>query len=242
MKFLYRLYLVVIVLPLFVVVTIVSAVVTAVGSVLGGARIFSYYPGWLWGRVTLALLLCPVTVKGKEHLKKGKSCIVTPNHSSSIDIYLLYGYFDRPFKWVMKGELRKIPIVGWACEKAGFIFVNLAKPMEVVNYSEAAIQDDYSIIIFPEGTRSVDGKVGRLKKGAFRISADTGAEIVPAYIRGAHEVLPKKGLWPSPHRLELTFFPAISPNEFRDEDGSVEVPDLLRRVEGILKEEEKKIG
>ena len=227
--FLYRVYLILVVLPLFVVVTILTAVATAIGSILGGARIFSYYPGKVWSRITLWLLLCPVTVRGKEYAESGRSYIVTPNHSSSIDIFVMYGYFDRPFKWVMKGALRKIPIVGWACEKAGFIFVNLAKPMEVVRYAEMAIKDGYSIMIFPEGTRSADGKVTRLKKGAFRIAADTGAHILPAYITGAHEVLPKHGFWPTRRRLELTFYPPIDPKE-ADSD----VMTLLRSVERTL--------
>ncbi len=238
MKYLYRLYLVIIVLPILVVVTILASVTTAAGSVLGGGRIFSYYPGWIWSRVTLYLLLCPVSVSGKEYIKPGTSYVVTPNHTSAIDIYLLYGYFDRPFKWVMKGALRKIPVVGWACEKAGFIFVNLAKPMEVVYYAESAIKDRYSIIIFPEGTRSEDGRVGRLKKGAFRIAGDTGAPILPVYIHGAYDVLPKHGFWPRPGRLELKFFPELRPDDFRDEDGKVDVSSMLRVVDGILRAEE----
>ena len=239
MTFLYRLYLILIVLPLFVVVTILAALFTALGSIIGAGRIFSYWPGHIWSKVTLWLLLCPVHIEGKEYLKKGVSYIVTPNHSSSVDIFLMYGYFDRPFKWVMKGALRKIPIVGWACEKAGFIFVNLAKPMEVVHYAEAAIKDGYSIMIFPEGTRSEEGRVGRLKKGAFRIAADTGAQILPAYIRGAHEVLPKKGFWPTRHRLDLTFFPPLDPADCRDEEGKPSVGDMLRHIEQTLKSAER---
>ena len=242
MKYLYRLYLVVVVLPILTVVTILTAVITAVGSLLGGERFFSFYPGRIWSRITLYLLLCPVCVSGKEHIKKGKSYVVTPNHSSAIDIFLLYGYFDRAFKWVMKGALRKIPVVGWACEKAGFIFVNLAKPMEVVSYAEAAIKDRYSILIFPEGTRSEDGRVGRLKKGAFRIAGDTGAPILPVYIRGAHHVLPKNGFWPRPGKLELKYFPELCPDDFKDENGKVDVSAMLRKVEGVLKDEEERCG
>ena len=227
--FLYRIYLVLIVLPLFVVVTIICAVVTAIGAMIGFGRFFSYYPGKVWSRITLWLLLCPVTVRGREHAEAGRPYIVTPNHSSAVDIFVMYGFYDRPFKWVMKGSLRKIPFVGWACEKAGFIFVNLAKPMEVVRYSELAIKDGYSIMIFPEGTRSVDGKVTRLKKGAFRIAADTGAHILPATIRGAHEVLPKKGFWPGPHRLELTFYPPLAPEDYDNDP----MP-LLRSVQSTL--------
>ena len=236
MTFLYRIYLVLIVLPLFVAYTLITATLTALGSILGGARVFSYYPGLIWSRLTLLLLLCPVEIRGREHLRPGVSYIVTPNHSSSIDIFLLYGYFDRPFKWVMKGALRRIPVVGWACEKAGFIFVNLAKPFEVVRYSELAIRDRYSLIIFPEGTRSEDGRLGRLKKGAFRIAGDTGAPILPATIRGAHEVLPKKGFWPAPHRLTLTFYPEINPKDHPGEDGKPSPLLLLKEVEQVLRQ------
>lgn len=241
MKYIYRLYVVVIVLPIFVVVTILSAIIAVAGSILGGDRIFSYYPGFVWSRITLGLLLCPVSVRGKEHLEKGKPYIVTPNHSSSIDIYVMYAFFDRPFKWVMKGALRKLPVVGWASEKIGFIFVNLKRPHEVVRYANQAIEDRFSVVIFPEGTRSEDGKIGKLKKGAFRISTDTGAEILPAYIHGAHDVLPKKGLWPSPHRLELTFFSPIKPTDFLDDDGTVSILRLQNQVDRILREAEAEV-
>lgn len=215
MTLLYRIYLLVIALPIFIVLTILTAVVAAIGTMLGGERIFSYWPGRIWSRATLALMLIPVTVKGQDLLPRDRATVVTPNHTSSLDIFLLYGYSGVRFKWVMKGSLRKIPFVGWSCEKLGFIFVDntLAGATHVVKDCESAIERGYHIFMFPEGSRTLTGSLGRLRKGAFRVAMETGAPIVPAKIIGGYHILRRRGLFPKWGRLSLEFFPPIDTTE-----------------------------
>ncbi len=136
------------------------------GSILGGERVFGYWPGKIWSIVTLALLLIPVKVRGREYLPKSRPSVVTPNHTSAMDIFLLYGYAGVRFKWVLKGSLRKLPFVGWACEKLGFIFVENTPSgaIRVVKDCEKAIANGYHIFMFPEGSRTLTGHLDKLRK------------------------------------------------------------------------------
>ena len=133
MKFLYYIYQICIAVPLFLVLTILTALVTIIGSLLGGAHIWGYYPGKIWSQLTCYLLLIPVHVVGREKLHKHTSYVFVPNHQGAFDIFLIYGFLGRNFKWMMKKSLRKIPFVGKACESAGHIFVERSRAIWVTS-------------------------------------------------------------------------------------------------------------
>ena len=234
-RFLYKLY-ILLVTPIFVVVTVLCAVTAAGACFLGAERFGSLYPGMIWSRISLLLLLCPVKVSGKNNIKPGQRYVVTPNHTSALDIFLIYGYFGQPFKWVMKGSLRNIPVVGWACEKCGFIFVDLTSTkgaMDVVYATENAIQKGYSVIMFPEGSRTTDGSMKRLKRGAFRVAIDTKTAVLPAVIEGGYEALSRYAIWPTPYPLSLTFCPEVDIEPYpKTAEG---INELCSDVEQILR-------
>lgn len=102
MKILYYIYQICIALPILLVLTILTAVVTIVGSLLGGAHIWGYYPGKIWSQLICLFLLIPVKVHGREKLHERTSYIFVPNHQGSFDIFLIYGFLGRNFKWMMK--------------------------------------------------------------------------------------------------------------------------------------------
>ena len=95
---------------------------------IGGREIFAYYPGMIWSRLTCYLALCPVTVKGREHIDRKQSYVFVANHQGAFDYFLIYGFLGVPIKWVMKAGIAKIPFVGAACRAAGFIFVDNSTP------------------------------------------------------------------------------------------------------------------
>ena len=123
-QILYRVYFWLFVVPMFLVLTILTAVTTIVGCLLGGERIFAYYPGKIWSCLTCWLALCPVKVQGREHIDRKRSYVFVSNHQGAFDIFLIYGFLGVPIKWVMKAGIGKIPFVGAACRAAGFIFVD----------------------------------------------------------------------------------------------------------------------
>jgi 1-acyl-sn-glycerol-3-phosphate acyltransferase len=200
------LYQVFIWLPIFLLITVLTALVVITGCFLGGERFFSYYPGMWWSRIVCVITLCPVKVSGREKLDRKQSYIFVPNHQSAYDIFLIYGHLGFPVKWVMKQSLRKIPFVGKACEMAGFIFVDNSSPQAAARTVIAAkkkLQKGASIVIFPEGSRSYTGKLGKFKKGAFQMALDLQAPIVPVTLNGSHYVMPRGSYLIRPHKMEL---------------------------------------
>ena len=121
---LYRVYVLFVFLPLFLVSSVITATVTAIGCRLGNGHFWGYHPGRLWGQFVIRALLLPVRVEGCEHLRPNQSYVFVSNHQGSFDIFLIYGFLGRNFKWMMKKSIRKIPFVGIACECAHHIFVD----------------------------------------------------------------------------------------------------------------------
>jgi 1-acyl-sn-glycerol-3-phosphate acyltransferase len=146
-----------------------------------------------WARGLAWITPMKVEVKGREHIDPRQSYVLVSNHQSQYDIFLLYGWLGVDFKWVMKQELRKVPGIGVACEKLGHIFIDRSNHAAALARLEAAkteIVDGTSVIFFPEGTRSRDGKLKRFKKGAFRMALDLGLPILPLTVTGTRDVLP----------------------------------------------------
>lgn len=213
MRLFYVLYTWLFFVPVFVVLTILTAVTTIVGCLLGGEKIFAYYPGMLWSRLACYLALCPVKIRGREHLQPGKSYIFAANHQGAFDIFLIYGFLGVPIKWVMKAGIGKIPFVGTACRAAGFIFVDNSTPKAAarsVLEAERCLHKGASIAIFPEGSRTYTGKMIRFKKGAFQMAADQHLEIVPITLNGPFQVLPIGSLNLHRHAMEMAIHEPIS--------------------------------
>jgi len=207
------LYQIIVWLPLFSAATILTALVTITGCALGGERIFSYYPGKLWSKFTCWISLCPVTVTGREKLLPGQSYIFLANHQGAYDIFLLYGYLNVPIKWIMKQSLRNIPLVGKACEMAGFIFVDSSSPVaaaKTIREAERRLKDGVSVAIFPEGARTRTGELGKFKKGAFQMAIDMKLPVAPVTINGSYKVMPRNTFLLSPHRMELIIHDPVS--------------------------------
>ena len=151
MKILYYIYQICIALPILLVLTILTAIVTIVGSLLGGAHIWGYYPGKIWSQLICLFLLIPVKIEGREKLHDKTSYIFVPNHQGSFDIFLIYGFIGRNFKWMMKKSLRKLPFVGKACESAGHIFVDRSGPkkvLETIRQAKDSLKDGVSLVVF----------------------------------------------------------------------------------------------
>ena len=200
------LYQLVIWLPLFSAVTLLTALVTTAGCALGGERIFSYYPGKFWSKFACWVSLCPVKVTGREKLLPNQSYIFVANHQGVYDIFLLYGYLDVPIKWIMKQSLRSLPFVGKACEMAGFIFVDNSSPVaaaKTIRIAEQRLKNGASIAIFPEGSRTKTGEMGKFKKGAYQIAIDMKLPIVPVTINGSYQVMSRHTVFVTPHRMEM---------------------------------------
>lgn len=218
LKPLWFIYLITIFLPLGLVATILTAIITFTACTLGDDKKWGYYPGKWWARFMCLLTMSPVKCTGSENIDQNKSYIFAANHGSIYDVFVIYGYIGVPFKWIMRQELRKIPFVGAACAAAGHIFIkreNRRESFRSLQTAENKLAKGVSVVIFPEGTRTLSGKTGKFKRGAFHIAADLGLPIVPVSISGAFEIMSRNKFYPIPGRLKLTIH---KPVEFAPQD------------------------
>ena len=216
MKYLYYVYQLFVGLPLVVLSTIVTGITVTIGCTVGDGHFWGYYPGRWWGRFILKALLLPVKVEGREHLEKEQSYVFVANHQGSFDIFLIYGYLKRNFKWMMKQQLRQMPVVGYASEKSHQIFVDKRGPKKIkATYDKAreTLQGGTSLTVFPEGARTFTGHMGRFRKGAFALADELQLPVVPLTINGSFDVLPRqRGFgFISWHPLRLTIHQPIYP-------------------------------
>lgn len=216
MKYLYRIYQLLIALPLIAIYTLITCLMVTVGCTLGDGHFWGYYPGKWWAQFIIRILLLPVKVEGRENLVKGQSYVFVANHQGAFDIFLIYGFLSRNFKWMMKRQLRQMPFVGKACESAHHIFVDkrgASKIRETYDRARQTLQGGMSLVVFPEGARSFTGHMGVFKRGAFMLADDIDLPVVPLTINGSFDIMPRTRdmKWVVWHPLRLTIHKPIQP-------------------------------
>lgn len=216
MKYLYRIYQLLIALPLIALYTLITSLMVIIGCTLGNGHFWGYYPGKWWAQFIIRILLLPVKVEGRENLVKGQSYVFVANHQGAFDIFLIYGFLSRNFKWMMKRQLRQMPFVGKACESAHHIFVDkrgASKIRETYDRARQTLQGGMSLVVFPEGARSFTGHMGVFKRGAFMLADDIELPVVPLTINGSFDIMSRTRdmKWVVWHPLRLTIHKPILP-------------------------------
>lgn len=216
MKILFFLYQWLIAAPIFVVATFITATVTILGSLAFGTHWWGYYPPHLWSRFTCRLMFVKVKVRGRENVDKNTSYIFVANHQGAFDIFAIYGYLNHNFKWLMKKSLENIFMVGAACKSAHHIFVddsNISAIKHTIEEAEDTLKDGMSLVIFPEGSRSWDGKMIPFKRGAFMLAGEFKLPVVPITIDGSFKAMPRFTYNVRPCTITLTIHKPIYPGE-----------------------------
>ena len=241
-KFFYLFYQVCIALPILLVLTILTAVVTIIGSCIGSAHFWGYYPGKIWYRLMCYILLLPIKVKNNDKVTDNQSYIFVANHQGAFDIFLIYGFLGRNFKWMMKKSLRSLPLIGKACQSAGHIFVDKSGPkkiQETIDQARHTLKDGTSLVVFPEGRRTFTGKMGPFKKGAFQLADELQLPIVPLTINGSFEVLPRTGKFITWHPMTLTMHDPIYPQKQGADDIKATMEQSFQAIQSQLPERYK---
>lgn len=216
-RFFYCAYQLCIAAPILIIATLLCAVITiTMCSLFPHSKVWSYYPAKIWGMMYCYLLLLPLKVEGKEKLDKKASYVFVANHQGAMDIFLVYALLPHRFKWMLKKSLRKIFLVGEACYKADYIFVDRSSPRkikETIVNAGKILKDGTSLMIFPEGSRTYDGKMIPFKNGAFFLADELQLPVVPVTIDGSFDVLPRtKGIsFVKFHRMRLVIHDVIYP-------------------------------
>jgi len=211
-------------LPILIVATILCALITII--------CIPWKNSWwlhqiqaVWARLFCWLFFIPVRVKGTEHIHPKQSYVFVSNHQSNFDIFTIYGWLPVVFKWLMKKEISRIPIVGTACRAAGHIAVdrgNATSAATSLRAIEEQLVDGVSTVIFPEGTRTKDGQVARFKRGAFQIAWELGLPVIPIRLDGCYEVMSRHARMVTRHPIQMTVLPAIDLHQYATMEEAIE--------------------
>ena len=171
-----------------------------------------------------------LTIYGRENIDPKKTYVCVSNHQSLLDILILFRLFSH-FKWVSKIENFKIPFVGWNMRLNDYIELDRGKVKsnaKMMKDCAKAINNGNSVMIFPEGTRSLDGVMRAFKLGAFEIAKETKAPILPLVIKGTANALPKGGIeLQGKHPMSITILPEV-PYSFFESLTSEELCEHVR--------------
>ncbi|MDD5216818.1 MAG: lysophospholipid acyltransferase family protein [Candidatus Omnitrophica bacterium] len=150
----------------------------------------------LWAK--MILWSCPLwrlKVEGKRYLARGANYLVIANHQSMLDILIVLAGLPLNFKFLAKEVLYSVPFIGWHMALAGYMKVDRSSHesgRKAILEAPRWLKKGVSVLLFPEGTRSVDGKIHAFKMGAFKIASAGNAKILPVVLDGTGDALPKR--------------------------------------------------
>lgn len=165
-----------------------------------------------WSRFGLALNNTPVELRGVEHLPDGPFILMS-NHQSNFDILALISTIPRRIYWIAKKELFDIPVFGSSMRRGGYIPLDRSdgrKALKSMENAAAIIRQGSSVVMFPEGTRSRDGRLLPFKRGGFMLAVRAGVPVIPVTINGSGRVNPGGVIKLHSGSITLTLHPAVA--------------------------------
>lgn len=216
MKIIFRIYQWLIAAPIMILITILACIFSLLVCLISGHKYGGYIIPRLWSRAVCALAFVRVKVNGTQLLDKQQAYVFVANHQSAFDIWAIYGYLGHNFKWLMKKSLEKVPMVGFTCKTVGHVFVDdstVAGIKSTIEDAKKMLRQGMSLVIFPEGTRSHDGKMSPFKRGAFMLASEFGVPVVPITIDGAFERMSRDSYNITPGTITITIHQPIEPTE-----------------------------
>ena len=215
-------------IPAVSVYTVVLGTTSLLSTLFDRTGNFAHRCARAWARLILRTTGVRVTVKGLEHLEPGRSYVFAANHQSIYDIPIVFTSIPFQLRIVAKASLGRIPFMGWHLHRAGHLLVDRRNPgADIVQKMRRLVGESSSLIVFPEGTRSRDGAVGRFKKGSFLVAMDAGLPVVPVSITNSRNVMRKGELMVCPGHVELTIHPPV-PTAGVSRDDVLELADRVR--------------
>lgn len=194
----------------------------------------------LWAR--LSMLTCGYRPRVTGELPpRGDAVLFVPNHTSYLDILTLSGFLGRPFKYISKIEILRIPLIGWAMSMAGHVALRRSdrrSQLECFTKAVGSLKDGNSLVAFAEGTRSLDGKLSAFKRGPFKMAIESGVDVVPVALKDLHRWHPPAALMPlaRPRNVEIQVLPRIST---KDKTAEAVLDECYKAVNDALPDHQK---
>lgn len=189
--------------------------------------------GRFWAKSVLFISRVKVEVKGISNVDPTRSYIFMPIHQGNFDIPVLLGCLPFQFRWLAKAELFKIPIFGRAMRGCGYISIdrsNRRSAFESLQKAAETIRSGVTVLVFPEGTRSMDGRIRPFKTGGFVLTIGAGVPIIPIIIRGTYSIMPKSNLIIKPGTVTLEILEPVETTNYTRKTKD----DLIEKIRNIM--------
>ena len=204
--------------------TFVLAIIILLISPFDPKGISVHYIGKFWSRLNMFLAGVRVLTKGFEKIQNNQAYVLMSNHQSLFDVWAVLGYLPLQIRWIVKAEIQKMPVFGYALKRMGHIYVDRGKKGYLADVTEMAIErisGGASIFFFAEGTRSRGGHLQPFRNGGALIAIESRTSILPITINGSRFVLPKHTLQLMPGKIQIVVGDKIDVQEYTIEDKEV---------------------
>ena len=218
---------------IIILLSIILGTLAVLARLLDSSNNLSHKVSALWGRWLCTFNGIEVNIQGLEHVRRDQAQIFVANHQGFFDIFALNAYLPVQLRWVAKSSLFKIPFVGWSMSASGYIPVereNRKKSYQAFLATIEQLKGGNSIVIFPEGTRSVDGTIGPFKKGGHLLSVRSGASLVPVTLLGTGSIIKKGSGIITPGQIQIIISPPLSSEAVKEDKEE----NVLRNLRDII--------
>lgn len=210
---------VIVLIPAISLYTIVLGTLSLLSSLVDRRGDLGHACARIWSRWILNTTGVRVHATGLDRLDPARSYVLASNHQSIYDIPILFATLPLQLRIVAKESLGRIPFLGWHLRRTGHLLVDRRKPgADIVDKMTRLVGEHHSLIVFPEGTRSVDGEVARFKKGSFLVAIDARLPVVPVSLSGSRYVMQKGRLMVRPGDVRLTVHEPLPTTEASRDD------------------------
>jgi 1-acyl-sn-glycerol-3-phosphate acyltransferase len=197
-------------IPAISIYTIVCGSISLLSTLGDRSGDFAHRCARVWARLILKTSGVTVSVSGLERLDRARSYVFAANHQSIYDIPIVFTALPYQLRIVAKQSLGRIPFMGWHLHLAGHLLVDRSRPgAGVVKKMARLVGEQHSLIVFPEGTRSIDGTIQRFKGGSFALAVEAGLPVVPITICGSRHVMTKGQLMVRPGAVTVAIHEPI---------------------------------
>jgi 1-acyl-sn-glycerol-3-phosphate acyltransferase len=192
-------------------------------------RLFRLSP-LLWSKSILRIFGIRLSVQGSDRLDPARPYVFVSNHASMFDIPTVVVALKGNVNIVFKKELTRVPVWGWALRYGHFIMIdrsNTRDALQSIERAAASIRNGNSVILFPEGTRTTDGKLQPFKRGAFALAVKSGVPVVPLTINGTFKIMPKGSLKIKPADISVVIDEPIAIDGLAGKAGELQLMDRV---------------
>jgi 1-acyl-sn-glycerol-3-phosphate acyltransferase len=187
-----------------------------------------------WARSILLLCGIHVRVHGVDKLVPGRSYIYVSNHASAFDIPSILAAIPDQIRIIYKKELEKIPIFGWGLKWGSYIGIERSGSRDAIKSLDRAatsMREGASVLLYAEGTRTMDGRLQPFKRGAFTLAVKSGVSVIPLTVNGSYSILPKHSIAIRPGSVELVLSDPIAVTGRTGKEGEM---DLMQKVHDAI--------